>query len=208
MNVLLVDEQPLLLEGLERVLEGAAGFQVIGSCRRGLEALAFARDVTPDLVVLATRLGDLDGAEVCRRMIAVAPLCEIVILSAGDDLYAVHCCLDNGAAGVVLRSTTAEDLIAALQLVAAGEPAVEPCLREGLRGFDRRQADGPASAPLRPRELEVLRMMATGAGTKAIADELGLSVNTVRTYIQATLEKMGAHSRIQAVVIADRRGLI
>lgn len=208
MNVLLVDEQPLLLEGLERVVDGASGFRVTGSVRGGLEALAFARESPPDLVVLATQLGDLDGAEVCRRLIAVAPLCDIVVLATGDDLYAVHRCLDNGAAGVVLRSTTAEDLVAALRLVASGELAVEPLLREGLRGFDRQQMEDPGTPPLRPREMEVLRMMATGAGTRDIADDLGLSIYTVRTYIQATLEKMGAHSRIQAVVIAARRGLI
>ena len=208
-KVLLVDDRPLVIEGLERVLGATDEFEVVGHCLCGTDAVEKAEAKQPDIVVLDIRLGDTTSTELCRRLVGTAPLCSIVLLAPLSELEAIRQCFERGAAGALLRNTEAANLVRSLQLVAEGNLVVDPALLEQLQLDDAFGSESAGKAiSLRPREVEVLHLMATGASTDAISQELGLTRNTVRTYIQTTMEKMGAHSRIQAVVIAQQRGLI
>lgn len=208
-SVLIADDHPLVAEGIERVLTKTDEFEVVGHCHCGADALETADEVQPDIIVLDLRLGDLDGAEVCRRLAKVAPLTRVVVLTAFDDLDSIRRCLDSGAAGVLLKGALSLDLVQALRDIGEGRVVIDSSLGQRLGALGSDGDDGsPPAVSLRPRELEVLRLMSGGVSTAQIADELGLTVNTIRTYIQSLMEKLGARTRIQAVVAAQQRGLV
>jgi DNA-binding NarL/FixJ family response regulator len=208
-RVLVADDHPIVAQGIERVVAAAPDLEVVATCYSGRDTVEVATRTSPDLLLLDVRLGDLDGSEVCRRLAVRAPGVRIVVLTAFDDIANLRRCLEAGARGVLLKGTLGLDLVAALRDVRDGRVVVDA----GLAGrLETAQSllDGatPAAPLLRPREVEVLRLIARGHTTKDIAAELDLTVNTVRSYTQALMEKLGAHTRVQAIVLAQQQQLI
>lgn len=201
-SVLIADDHPVVAHGIERLL--APEFAVVAVCYSGRETLATAASTRPDLVLLDVRLGDMNGADVCARLASDA---KVVMLTAFDDTENLRRCLAAGAAGVLLKGTVDLDLAAALRDVRDGRMVIDSGIAAALEAASDILAPGPVPQ-LRPRETDVLRLMAAGLTTRDIAAELDLSVNTIRTYTQALLEKLGAHTRVQAVVLAQRMHLI
>lgn len=209
-TVLIADDHPLVAHGIDRVL-GAAGdvFTVVAACHSGREALAAAARLRPDLVLLDVRLGDMNGAEVCRRLGTDTPRSKVVVLTAFDDTENLRRCLEAGAAGVLLKGTLDLDLARALLDVRDGKMVIDAGIARALEAASGILAPNGTGVPaLRPREVEVLRLMAAGLTTRDIATELDLSLNTIRTYTQALLTKLGAHTRVQAIVYARRLQMI
>jgi len=207
-SVLIVDDHPVVAHGIERMLDRTGDFTVVAACYSGIEALDVARTMRPDIAVVDVRLGDTDGVDVCRRLLDTVPGIRVVMLTAFDDAARLRQCLASGASGVLLKGTVDLDIAQALREVVAGRIVVDQSVARDLEAAESLLADSPSSSALRPREAEVLRLIGFGMTTKAIAKELDLTVNTVRSYTQALMLKLGAHTRVQAVVTAQRMGLI
>jgi DNA-binding NarL/FixJ family response regulator len=208
-RVLIADDHPIVAQGIERVLAQAPDLEVIATCYSGCDTVEVATRTRPDLVLLDLSLGDLDGSEVCRRLAVHAPEARIVVLTAFDDIANLRRCIEAGVWGVLLKGTLGLDLVAALRDVRDGRMVVDPGVADRLETAQS-SPDCAAGVPslLRPREVEVLRLMARGRTTRDIAAELELTVNTVRSYTQALMEKLGAHTRVQAIVLAQQQQLI
>ncbi|QJY44780.1 response regulator [Pseudonocardia broussonetiae] len=209
-TVLIADDHPLVAHGIDRVLAAAGDvFRVVAACHSGREALAVAAEQRPDLVLLDVRLGDMNGAEVCRRLGTDTPRSKVVVLTAFDDTENLRRCLEAGAAGVLLKGTLDLDLTRALLDVRDGKTVIDAGIARALEAASGILApDGTSVPALRPREVEVLRLMAAGLTTRDIAAELDLSLNTIRTYTQALMTKLGAHTRVQAIVFARQLQMI
>jgi len=209
-TVLIADDHPLVAHGIHRVLTTAGGeFTVVAACHSGRETLAVAGERRPDLILLDVRLGDMNGAEVCRRLGIEVPRSKVVMLTAFAATENLRRCLEAGAAGVLLKGTLDLDLTQALRDVRDGRMVIDSGIARALETASGiLEPDGTMVPQLRPREVEVLRLMAAGMATRDIAAELDLSLNTIRTYTQALMTKLGAHTRVQAIVFAQRLQLI
>ncbi|TCK25896.1 response regulator [Pseudonocardia endophytica] len=205
-TVLIADDHPLVAHGIERVLVGD-DFAVVAVCHSGAATLEAAPRLRPDLVLLDVRLGDMDGADVCRRLGDEVPGARVVVLTAFGDAGHLRRCLESGAAGVLLKGTLDLDLARALRDVLDGRMVVDAGVARELETAGGILAT-PGGPQLRPRELDVLRLMAAGTTTREIAGTLGLTVNTVRTYTQSLMTRLDAHTRVQAIVRAQQLRLI
>jgi DNA-binding NarL/FixJ family response regulator len=207
-SVLIVDDHPVVAHGIERMLDRTDDFTVVAACYSGVEAVDVARKMCPDIAVVDVRLGDTDGVDVCRRLLAAVPGIRVVMLTAFDDAARLRQCLASGASGVLLKGTIDLDIAQALREVVSGRIVVDRSVARDLEAAESLLTDVTPSPTLRPREAEVLRLIGFGMTTKAIAKELDLTVNTVRSYTQALMLKLGAHTRVQAVVTGQKMGLI
>jgi DNA-binding NarL/FixJ family response regulator len=209
-TVLIADDHPLVAHGIERVLTTAGGeFTVVAACHCGQETLTVAAERRPDLILLDVRLGDINGAEVCRLLGTEVPRSKVVMLTAFADTENLRRCLDAGAAGVLLKGTIDLDLAQALRDVRDGRMVIDSGIARALETASGiLEQDGTMVPQLRPREVDVLRLMAAGLTTRDIAAQLDLSINTIRTYTQALMTKLGAHTRVQAIVFARQLQLI
>ncbi|MEJ2865602.1 response regulator transcription factor [Actinomycetospora flava] len=208
-TVLIADDHPLVAHGIHRVLSAAAEeFAVVATCHSGAETLDAAARERPDLVLLDVRLGDRNGADVARSLGTASPRTKVIMLTAFSDTENLRRCLEAGAAGVLLKGALDLDLVAALREVRDGRMVVDDGIACALEATGGLRGDGGPVPRLRPREVDVLRLMAAGMTTRDIAAELDLAVNTVRTYTQALMTRLGAHTRVQAIVLAQQLALI
>jgi DNA-binding NarL/FixJ family response regulator len=209
-SVLIADDHPLVAHGIERVLAATTNeFEVIATCHSGKETLEVAAGRRPDLILLDVRLGDMNGSDVCRHLGTDAPRSKVVVLTAFDDTENLRRCLEAGAAGVLLKGTLDLDLVQALRDVRDGQMVIDAGIARALEAASGILTSNGTTVPqLRPREVDVLRLMAAGMTTRDIASDLDLTINTVRTYTQALMEKLGAHTRVQAIVFAQQLQLI
>jgi DNA-binding NarL/FixJ family response regulator len=210
--VVLVDDQPLVRAGLQRILSEEDGFTVVAQCGDGAAAVAAVTSTTADVVLMDVRMRGMDGIEATRRIRELdGP--PVLVLTTFDDDDVLWGAIDAGAAGFVLKEASAEDLIAATRTVASGgawlDPAVTARVLEMTRstGLPRqRQAD--KAALLTDRELDVLGHMATGATNAEIASALFVSEATVKTHVGSVFSKLGVRDRAGAIVFAYRHGLV
>lgn len=209
--VLVVGRDALVLQGVRRVLEGTPDFYV--TAQSGSERAAF-EDMAqhlPDLVLVDLGPGDpAGGPELCRRIRVLMPSIDVVIRGPLDDPPVLGECLRAGAKGALSTSTAELDLVWTLRRVRGGEVVVGDDVRRALGTGEPTVSDDGSTLyeRLRPREYEVLRMMAQGLGTNDIAVHLGLSRNTVRSYAQALMSKLQVHNRVQLIVTARRLRLL
>jgi DNA-binding NarL/FixJ family response regulator len=210
--VVLVDDQPLVRAGLQRILSEEDGFTVVAQCGDGAAAVAAVTSTTADVVLMDVRMRGMDGIEATRRIRELdGP--PVLVLTTFDDDDVLWGAIDAGAAGFVLKEASAEDLIAATRTVASGgawlDPAVTARVLEMTRSTGlprRRQAD--KAALLTDRELDVLGHMATGATNAEIARALFVSEATVKTHVGSVFSKLGVRDRAGAIVFAYRHGLV
>ncbi len=205
-RVVIGDNHEMVAQSLGIAIENEPGLEVVGTATTVADCLRLAAEHAPDVVVTELRLGDADGLEATRRLRAASPGINVVVLTTNLDEGALTRALDAGCSGFVTKRARLEELITAIRAAASGTTTfprdmVDRLMRQG--GLGRR-----ARAELSARELEVLRLLAAGRSTTTIADELGLSVHTTRNHVRNLMTKLGAHSRLDAVVIAARSGLI
>ena len=206
-RILLVDDEPLVRQGLRLVLETEPDLEVVAEAGDGAAALAAARQLEPDVACLDVRMPEIDGIRATELLLGLPrPPKVLVVTTFSSDDHLIDA-LRAGAAGFVLKRATAEELVAAVRAVAAGDSLVFP---RGLRKVALRSLDRPvyAGPPLSPREAEVLALMAEGLGNAAIAGRLVVGVETVRSHVAAVLRKLGARDRTHAVVRAAQLGLV
>jgi len=211
-RVALVDDQAIVRAGLARILSPADGFEVIAECADGREALDELPALDPDVVLMDIRMPVLDGIAATAGLREAADTVVLVLTTFGED-EVLWGALEAGAAGFVLKDSSAEDLIGAVRAVAAGaawfDPAVAPRVLEHYR---RRVAPAGRQAArlelLSDREREVLRLMARGATNGEIATALYVAEATVKTHIGSIFGKLGVRDRPAAIVFAYDHGVV
>jgi DNA-binding NarL/FixJ family response regulator len=208
-RVLLVDDHELVRTGLRTMLGGDPGVEVVGDADTGAAALVQARELAPDLVLLDARLPDMDGDEVCQRLLTDRPGVAVVILStfAEDDL--VRRCVRAGARGYLLKDIAHLDLGRNLRAVMRGEAVIDSKVAPTILAAARQAAEAPSVSPsLNPRQREVLQLVAEGLSNREIAARTHLSEHTVKGYVEEILERLGARNRVHAAIVATKQGLI
>jgi DNA-binding NarL/FixJ family response regulator len=211
-RVLLVDDQPLVRAGLRYVLAEEDGFAIVAECGDGAAAVAAVTRSTVDVVLMDVRMRGTDGIE-ATRAIRAAGGPPVLVLTTFDEDEVLYGAIEAGAAGFVLKEASAEDLIAATRTVAGGgawlDPAVTPRVLELTRraGVPRARA-AARIGELTERELEVLRLMATGASNAEIAGALFVGEATVKTHVGSVFAKLGVRDRAGAIVFAYQNGIV
>ena len=196
----------MVAEALQQALGRYEDLRVIGVVSRVQFAVEFAHEHRPDVVVLDFTLPDGETPEAVARFKAASPGSRIVVVSAVSDYNAVVRTLEAGADGFLLKDQPMSDLVDAVRTVHAGGRALAPQLVSTLV---TRLSRSPAHTKhLSARETEVLGMLAAGQSTLELAANLGVSVHTVRNHVQSAIRRLGAHSKLEAVAIAQRQGLI
>ena len=216
-TVVLADDQALMRMGFRMVLDAEEGIEVVGEASDGASALAQARALHPDVILMDVRMPGMNGIDATTAITAHCPSTKILILTTFDlDEYA-FAGLRAGASGFLLKDTRPAELAEAIRTVANGEAVVSPRItRRMLEMFashlpdDGSQAidEDPRIASLTPREREILVLMAQGMSNSEIAAHLVVSATTVKTHVGNILAKLDVRDRVQAVVVAYETGLM
>lgn len=213
-RVLLAEDQVLIRDSLKVLIDAATGLTTVGEAGTGAEAVLLARRQRPDVVLMDVRMPDMDGIEATRRICA-DPECtgvRVLILTTFDQDEYVYGALRAGASGFLVKSATAGELLAAIRVVASGEALLAPNVtRRLIAEFLRGPHPAPAARDLSVitrREREVLTLVGKGMSNSEIAEDLHLTVGTVKTHMSRLLAKLRARDRAQLVVAAYEGGLV
>jgi DNA-binding NarL/FixJ family response regulator len=215
LGVLIADDQALVRAGFRMILEAEEDMEVVGEAADGREAVAEARRLRPDVVLMDVRMPDVDGIEATRRLLGDdGSDAKVVMLTTFDMDEYVYDALRVGASGFLLKDVPPEQLVAGIHAVANGDALLAPSVtRRVIEEFVRRPPDSVRTAPpelaeLTTRELEVLKLIARGLANAEIATELFVSETTVKTHVAHILMKLKLRDRVQAVVFAYESGLV
>jgi two-component system, NarL family, nitrate/nitrite response regulator NarL len=203
-RVMVVDDHPVVRDGVALLLRGQPALVVVGAAESGRVALDKAPQLRPDVVLLDLRLPDMLAPEVVVGLRERVPSARVVVFTAHGDHHGVQAALDAGAHGALLKDAAATDLVAALRRVLRGERVIDARMSPAA-------TDGPAAlarSGLTRREYEVLRLAAQGRTNPEIAEATGLARNTVKAYLQGALHKLGARNRVEAIGKASEAGLL
>lgn len=222
-RVLVVDDQDLVRSGFKAILSTYDGIEIVGEAKDGIEAIAEAQRLRPDVVLMDIRMPSMDGIEACRA-ISSNPLLSathVLVLTTFDIDEYVYDALGAGASGFLLKDADPDDIVAAIRVVAAGDALIEPKVMRRLvetfvatrpragwgsqESADRRKA---ALASLTDREREILLLVARGLSNEEIAADLFISPATVKTHLARVMAKTDSHDRAQLVVFAYETGLV
>ena len=215
-RLVLADDEQLVRSGLRLILEAEDDIEVVGEAGDGAEAVALTRRLDPDVVLMDVQMPGMNGIEATREIVALwrEDSSRVVILTTFDLDEYVWEALRAGASGFLLKRTPAEDLVAGIRVVAAGEALLAPSVTQRLIETFRAR---PEAAPARDlselddltgREREVLGLVARGMANGEIAAHLFLSEGTVKTHVKRIFSKLGLHDRTQAVILAYKVGLV
>ncbi|MEO9223648.1 MAG: response regulator transcription factor [Acidimicrobiales bacterium] len=210
-RVLLVDDHQIVLDGLRAMLRPyGEEIVVVASTTDPSEARTLAADLAPDVALVDVRMRSTSGLELCAEMLKVAPSTKVVLLTVYDDEQYLFEGLRAGASGYLTKQVLAEELLVQLQRVLAGDIVVDPSLAGRVALSAARLNKGEfwpgASLGLTQRESEVLALMVHGHGNRAIAEELVLGEETIKTHARSIYRKLGVSDRVQAVARALREG--
>ena len=213
-RVLIADDQALIRVGVRKILDAEPETTVVGEAADGDDAVAEARRLRPDVVLMDIRMPVLDGIEATRRIVGDLPATRVLILTTfGLDNY-VYDALRAGASGFMLKDAPPEEIAAAVRIVASGEALLAPAItRSVIEEFARHgpappRIPSPALEELTPREQEVLDLLARGLSNPEICDRLVISEATAKTHVARILQKLDLRDRVQAVIYAYETGLI
>ena len=212
-SVLIVDDQDLVREGLRMLLEAEPDLSVVGEAGTGGQALAQARRLDPDVILMDVRMPEMNGIEATTRLVQAGSRARILMLTTFNlDEYVYHA-LKAGASGFLLKDTNREQLTSAVRAASAGETLLAPAITRRLiedfcRGPAPGAAAGTAAARLTERELGVVRLVAQGMSNTEIAARLYLSEATVKSHIARILATLGLRDRVQVAVFAYENGIV
>ncbi|MEU8621883.1 response regulator transcription factor [Streptomyces sp. NPDC048623] len=204
-RILVADDHPVVCDGVRLLLRHDPRITVVGSAQTGAEAVRQAVELRPDVVLLDLRLPDMLAPEVIDRLRDEAPGVRVLLFTAYGDHAGVRTALDHGADGCLLKDAATTDLTAAIHKVAAGTPVMDPRLSAPDDTDLHRHLQ---EAGITRREYDVLRLVAMGHTNPEIAEELHLARNTVKTYLQAAMHKLGARNRVEAIARAGEARLL
>jgi DNA-binding NarL/FixJ family response regulator len=211
-RVCLVDDQALVRSGLKALLQLLGGIEVVAEAEDGERAIAAVLSSSPDVVLLDVRMPKRSGVEVVEALAAEGKLPPTLLLTTFEDDHALIRGVKAGARGYLLKGASPETLLEAIRSVAAGgtylyAPLVSDLARDGIK---QTYSDGPAGLldPLTERELEILRLMASGIGNREIAEALALREGTVKNHVSSIFSKLSVADRTKAVLRAIAAGLV
>lgn len=205
-RVLIVDDHQVFGSSLAFVLDSEPDLRVVGVAGTGRAALQVAAAEAADVVLLDQRLPDGDGVDLIEPLLALRTKMQVVMLTAATSDQVLLSAIEHGAAGFIDKSRSLADVVSAVRSAAAGESLVSPQLLARL--LPRLRRERTSDAGLTAREQEVLFLLADGLSNADIAGRLTISVHTVRNHVASLSAKLGAHSKLEALAVAVRRGLV
>ena len=200
-RVLTVDDHPLLREGIATLVNAEADMKLVAEASSGREAVQMFRLHRPDVTLMDLQMPDMNGTEAIGEIRREFPDARIVVLTTYTGDAQVLGALKAGARAYLLKADVHLELLEVIRSVHAGQKKIPPQIAAEL-------AEHAADDPLSPREIDVLRLIATGNSNKLIADQLSISEATAKTHVASILSKLGANDRTHAVTIAMKRGII
>ncbi len=206
-RLVIVDDHDMFAESLRMALSAEADFEVVGLAPTLASARTMVSTVRPDVVLLDHRLPDGLGVESIAELRTLCPQAQVVVLTAAAEDAMLVQATEAGCAGFILKTSPLDELVAAVRTAAAGEIMISSDLLSRLLSRLQHQYDPPRN-DLTARELDILRLISQGMTNNAIGKELFISVNTVRNHVQSLLTKLGAHSKLEALSVAIRDGVI
>lgn len=215
-RILMVDDQSLLRKGLAGLLARNPDMLVVGEADNGEQALAAAQELDPDVILMDVRMPVMDGVAATRELGRRGSRAAVIILTTFDDDEYIFEGIAAGAKGYLLKDAELDELSQAIRTVASGEAMLQPQITSRLlKEFCRlsgqsvaRPKAQPLTEPLTDRELEVLRLMASGSSNQDIADQLFIGLGTVKHHVRAIFGKLGAKDRVQAILMAQELNLV
>jgi two-component system nitrate/nitrite response regulator NarL len=210
-RVLIADDHKLFRQGLISLMKTRRELvEVVGEAETGEEAIQLAKQLTPDVILMDIYMPQLDGLQAAKEIHKLLPKIAIVILTSSEKDGHLYEAVQSGVSGYLLKSLDAEELFTMINGVSHGEAAMTRAVASRLlKGVaDRVVSDDKGETPLTERELLVLRLVASGASNSEIADNLSISVNTVKSHLKNILEKLHLDNRTQAATYAYERGLV
>lgn len=212
MRILLVDDHILFRKGLAALLATRKDIQVIGEAKNGLEAIAAARELTPDLILMDVNMPECDGLNATRQIKSEMPHVRIVMLTVADDDEYLFEAIKSGAQGYLLKDLEPYQLFDLLECISRGETPLSSVMATKMfKEFNQEDKSGSEirveSDELTEREVDVLKLVAEGLMNKEIATVLVISENTVKIHLRNILEKLHLKNRIQAAVYAVQKGM-
>ncbi|MEN3320150.1 MAG: hypothetical protein V7643_3552 [Mycobacterium sp.] len=203
-TVLLVDDHPVVREGLRGMIDAEHDLTVVGEAGSGAEAIALAESLRPDVILMDLRMPDVDGVTATERILAALPRTRIVVVTTYESDSDILRAVEAGAAGYLLKDASRAELAEAVRDAARGKTVLAPTVADRLVHFVRQ----PTSAALSTREVEVLGHVAKGKSNAEIGRELHISEATVKTHLLRAFNKLGVSDRTAAVTTAMSLGLL
>jgi DNA-binding NarL/FixJ family response regulator len=224
LRVLLVDDQPLVRVSLDMMITDAPDLEVAGEASDGAEAVRMSAELRPDVVLMDIRMSGLDGIEATRQIMAAAEPPRVIVLTTFEDDEYIYGALQAGASGFLVKSMPLEDILAAVRVTVASDTLVAPAATRRLVAAANHPADASGSsrsvgarvptvetkrlATLTERETELLTLIGLGRSNTEIAEELYISIATVKTYVSRLLSKLDVRDRVHLVITAYESGLV
>ncbi len=205
-RLLIVDDHPVVRNGLTGMFSGDDGFVVVGEASNGAEALTLAAALAPDVILMDLRMPRMDGVSAIAELTGRGDPARVVVLTTYDTESDVLPAIEAGATGYLLKDAPPAELFRAVRAAARGEAVLSPSVATRLLGQVR--APAPEQPTLSPREFEVLELVARGTGNKEAAAKLFISEATVKTHLLHIYAKLGVNDRAAAVAEAFERGLL
>lgn len=211
-RVLVVDDQELFRRGLTMLLSVEEGIEVVGEAGDGIEGTEIAASSAPDVVLLDVRMPKRSGIEACKAIKEAVPSAKIIMLTVSDEEADLYEAVKSGAAGYLLKDSSIEEVAQAVRVVSEGQSLISPSMAVKLidefKQMSKPEREHMPGLRLTERELEVLRLVATGKNNREIAKDLFISENTVKNHVRNILEKLQLHSRMEAVMYAVKEKLL
>ena len=203
-RLVIVDDHPVVRDGLRGMLESQPDFEVVGEASDGEAAVRITNKVKPEIVLMDLRMPEMDGVTALREIKASNPQIQVLVLTTYDSDADILPAIEAGASGYLLKDSSREELYTAIRATARGETVLAPAVAARLVGRMR----APAEEQLSSRELEVLQLVAEGDSNSEIASRLHISQATVKSHLIHIFGKLGVSDRTAAVTVALRRGIL
>jgi DNA-binding NarL/FixJ family response regulator len=208
-KILIVDDHPVVREGIGAMLKREPDFKIVGEAANGVEAVEKARELSPDVILMDLRMPEMDGVEAITKIKEERPETKFIILTTYSDDEYIFKGIAAGARAYLLKDAPRDELFKAIRAVYRGESLIQPVVAsrvlDKLAELSKRN---PSAETLSDREIEVLRLMAKGVSNSNIAEQLSITQSTVKTHITSIFQKLNVTTRTEAVTTALRRGII
>lgn len=204
-TILVIDDHPLIRRGITQLLELDETFEVLAEASNGTEGLALAKKLSPDMIILDLNMKGMSGLDVLKVLRLDDIDAKIAVLTVSDSRSDIFALIEAGADGYLLKDTEPDTLLAQLKRIAEGQVVLSDAVKQRL--LEQHASNDPLQL-LTDREMDVLKLIATGLSNKQIATQLFISEETVKVHIRNLLRKLNVHSRVAATVLyLENRGL-